>query len=451
MISQSNQEIDIYVSTVKNPPNMKYFFGAVLLASLFVSCKNKNLKIVDKTYADSLISHYTLPDMVIINQKDIEFWKNRVDPKNPRQVNESRYASALVSRFHFFGDIRDVKKADSIYDAINKTYNNTLAGPFVALTYTAMLQHHFSTADSLFAKAQKLGVDKFTLNTLSFDVNFELGKYNTAGIFLNRLKSGKDYSYFFRRSKYDHFNGTIDSAISAMTKAASLAEKSPYLEGIALSNVADLNIHAGNLQKAGELYKKCIKLNSADFHSFLGLGWVALVGDKNDTLAEKLFKFVLAKNKLPDPLFKLYQMAQQRGAKALEKKYAEDFTAKATDTIYGRMYNKYVIEIYTGILNNPAKAELLAKGELANRATPQTWAWYAYTLFENNKHDEAYKVFEQHVSGQPLEGLELYYMGKIMKGLGKGYNAGEFFKAAKKNRYDLSPSLEKDLEKNLEE
>jgi hypothetical protein len=115
------------------------------------------------------------------------------------------------------------------------------------------------------------------------------------------------------------------------------------------------------------------------------------------------------------------------------------------------MYNKYVIEIYTGILNRPAKAEALAKDELNNRATPQTYAWYAYTLFKNNKKDEAYKVFEANVSGQPLEGLELYYMGKLMKGLDKGYDAGEFFKAADKNKYDLSPALAKDLAANLEE
>jgi hypothetical protein len=110
-----------------------------------------------------------------------------------------------------------------------------------------------------------------------------------------------------------------------------------------------------------------------------------------------------------------------------------------------------VIEIYTGILNQPAKAEELAKNELNNRATPQAYAWYAYTLFENNKKDEAYKVFEQYVSGKPLEGLELYYMGKMMKGLDKGYNADAFFKAADKNKYDLSPDMAKDLEANLEE
>ena len=40
---------------------------------------------------------------------------------------------------------------------------------------------------------------------------------------------------------------------------------------------------------------------------------------------------------------------------------------------------------------------------------------------------------------------------ELMKGLGKGYNATEFFKAAQKNEYDLSPEMAKNLEANLEE
>jgi hypothetical protein len=144
-------------------------------------------------------------------------------------------------------------------------------------------------------------------------------------------------------------------------------------------------------------------------------------------------------------------MAQSRGDKILEKRYASEFVAKATDPQYGKMYTKYLIEIYTGIVHEPAKAESLGKEELNNRATPQTYAWYAYSLFENNKKEDAYKVFQQHVSGEPLEGLELYYMGKMMKGLGKGYNAREFFKAADKNKYDLSPDMAKSLESSLKE
>ena len=37
-----------------------------------------------------------------------------------------------------------------------------------------------------------------------------------------------------------------------------------------------------------------------------------------------------------------------------------------------------------------------------------------------------------------------------MQSLDKGYNAEQYFKAAYKNRYDLSPEQVRDLEKNLE-
>src|SRR5438093_12554285 len=115
------------------------------------------------------------------------------------------------------------------------------------------------------------------------------------------------------------------------------------------------------------------------------------------------------------------------------------------------MYNKYLIDLYTGILHDPAKAEAIAKKELENRNTPQTYAWYVWSLFANNKKEEAYNTYEKFVSGKPLEGLELYWMGKLMQGLNKGYNAQQFFKAAEKNKYDLSPNKAKDLEKTLGE
>lgn len=430
---------------------MKYQIGVLFITSLFSSCNHRNQKIVDPGYINNLINNYTFPLQTKNNEKELLFWKNRIDPKRPGQVNESKYAAALITRFHEFGDIHDIKEAESVLKNINKTYNATLASPFVALTSSALSQHQFIQADTLLQKAKKAGINGFTSCMLSFDVNFELGRYNSAGYCLKQLKRGNDYSYYFRLSKYDHLNGTIDSAINDMLHAASLAKESAYLQDIALSNAGDLYIHAGDLKKAAELYKKCISLNCADFHSITGLGWIALVHDKNDSLSERIFKFVQTKNKLPDPLFKLYQMAQSRGDKILEKRYASEFVAKATDTRYGKMYTKYLIEIYTGVLHEPAKAESLGKEELNNRATPQTYAWYAYSLFENNKKEDAYKIFQLHVSGEPLEGLELYYMGKMMKGLGKGYNAREFFKAADKNKYDLSPDMAKSLENSLEE
>jgi len=47
---------------------------------------------------------------------------------------------------------------------------------------------------------------------------------------------------------------------------------------------------------------------------------------------------------------------------------------------YGLMYDKYLIGLYTGILNNPSKAVEIAQKEIDSRKTPQTYAWYAWAL-----------------------------------------------------------------------
>jgi hypothetical protein len=288
------------------------------------------------------------------------------------------------------------------------------------------------------------------LLTSTFDVDFELGRIFSAASALKELKAD-DYGYYFRRSKMDHLNGLLDSSIHAMERAATLEKGSPYLEHLALSNAADLLMHAGEMSNAADLYTKCIRMNAADFHSLSGLGWIALVGDHNDSLAEKIFSFILKKNKLPDALYRLSLMAESRNDSAMERKYAKAFVLQASDSSYGKMYNKYLIELYTGILQNPVKAEDLAKRGLENRSTPQTHAWYAWALFSNNKKQAALEQFQRNISGMPLEGLELYWMGKLMIGLNKEYNASSFFEAAYTNKYDLAPGIQRDLEIRLHE
>ncbi|HLZ88353.1 MAG TPA: hypothetical protein VKQ52_13955, partial [Puia sp.] len=75
----------------------------------------------------------------------------------------------------------------------------------------------------------------------------------------------------------------------------------------------------------------------------------------------------------------------------------------------------------------------------------------AWALLADDKKDKAYAVFQQQVSGKPLEATELYWMGRLMEGMGKRYNAGEFYKAAGKTRYDLDPADAAYIRKALEE
>jgi len=425
-------------------------YTVISFACLLMACEHKEEQIVSRTYIDSLISHYQDPVFAGLNDSSMQFWKNRIDPKLPGLVSETKYAGSLSFRFHLFGDIQDIKKADSTIRRLDMNFNHKEAQADLTLVNYSILQHRFKEADVWLEKAKQNGLKKYDQLSSSFDVDFELGRNFQAANELKDLKSAGDYGYFFRRSKMDHLNGLLDSSIHAMLQAAKLEENSPYLFQVALSNAADLYIHAGDLKQAAGLYMKCLAINGADFHSLTGLGWIALVHDKNDSLAKKIFSFVRTKNKLPDPLFKLTQMAQTRSDRSEEKKWARAFESDATGPVYGNMYNKYMIELYTGILNDPARAELIAKNELENRATAQTYAWYAWSLYSNNKKEEAYKQFEKNVSGRPLEGLELYWMGKLMQGMDKGYNAQAFFKAAYLNKYDLSPAILQDMEKQLD-
>jgi tetratricopeptide (TPR) repeat protein len=426
---------------------MKRIFFSLIIISLLASCKNNIKPIVSAAFADSLIANYNTPTAIKTNEADLQFWKNRILSNTADYTNTSKYAAALISRFHLMGDIKDVKTSDSLLQKLAKDFNGKEVGPYFSLVGHYILEHRFKEADSIFQIAKAIGIKKYESSATAFDVNFELGRISLAKTDLRNIQSENDYGYQFRKSKLMHYNGELDSSIKAMQKAVENAGQEEGLKLTALSNAGDLYIHAGKLDKAYNCFVDCIKANPADFHSIMGIGWVALVKDKNDSLAERIFQFVATKTKSPDPLFKLIAVAEQRGDSVLQLKYAKAFEQKASDSIYGNMYNKYLLQLYTGILNTPDKAELITKQELLNRSTPQTYAWYAWALLSNNKKDEAYAVYQKNVSGKPLEGLELYWMGKLMQALNKGYNAKQFFEEAGKNIYDLSPAIQKELTK----
>jgi tetratricopeptide (TPR) repeat protein len=428
---------------------LKHLITGIAILLLFASCKNENKAIVSVAFTDSLLNNYS--DTAVKNslEADLQFWKNRIIPTNHGMLNELKYASCLVRRFHITGDIQDLVTADSIIFLADQAFNHKEAGPNMALIRNSILQHRFKVADSLLQQARNTGIKKYESATTGFDVAFELGYYPVAAFELKQIADPTDYGYNFRRAKLAHYNGEMDTAIVAMHHAWEQAAGNIPLMQAALSNEADLNLHKGNLQRANELYVQSIRLSATDLHSVMALGWIALVHDKNDSLAEKIFRFVRSKTKAPDAVFKLTQLADARGDSMMQKKYAAEFVDIVTAPVYGNMYNKYVLELYTGILHEHAKAEAMAARELLNRTTPQTYAWYVWALYNNNKTAEAEKVYQQYVSGQPLEGLELYWMGKYMQAKSKGYNAQQFFKAAFKNRYDLSPGMVRDLEKEL--
>ena len=422
---------------------------ALFVFCSILSCKNTGKPIADVAFADSLIAHYQESGIEKLVKGDMDFWKKRLETEPGSYTALSRYAGGLVQQFHLYGDMTALLGADSILKQLNTEYKEKEAGILRSLSSLNITRHRFKDADLFAQKALAIGSEKYASTLLYFDTQFELGSYILADQALRSCASTNEYGYFFRLSKWKHLQGETDSAVFYMLKAADWSGTSIVLKQTALSNVADLYMHEGELKKANELYVANLKKNAADYHSLQGIGRIALMKDKDTTEAEKIFRFIATKNQLPDALYNMEWVAEQKADTVLQKKSAEDFVMKATDTVYGGMYNKYLVEMYTGILQSPGRALAIAEKEILNRTTPQTYAWLVWTLHKSGQNEKAMEVYKAHVSGKPLEALELYWMGKMMKEMGKNYNANEFFKAANKNFYDLSPEKQRDLKSLL--
>ena len=422
-------------------------FPCFALVIVLASCHSVTSPAVDAKYADSLISHYS-PNRIV--EDNLAFWQKRMEDRPDDFVNGPEYAAALISAFRQSGDISQLIKADSLVNKTNEANAGREPGNWRGLANLAMMRHQFSQPAEYLKQAVAIEGNSVPNAFLDFDISFESGNYSRAKGLLEQLKKGNDYGYLFRRSKYEHYKGSLDSAIACMRLAAEKAGNNRTLKQLALSNAADLYMHNAGITEAVDLYRESLQLNSCDLHSITGLGWVALVYDGNDSLAERLFQFVHLRSNSPDILLKLSQLEGYRRNAARQKEYASQFVKIVTDSVYGKMYNKYLIDLYTGILPDPQKAIKLSLEEVNDRPTPQSWAWYAWSLYSNKEYDKALNIYKGSVSGKPLEALELYYMGRMMQGMEKSYNAHEYFSAAWKNKYDLDPQKLEIIKKGLD-
>jgi tetratricopeptide (TPR) repeat protein len=418
-----------------------------LCCALIFSCSPRPV-LVEPSFVDSLLSHYQPSQTLLTAREDLAFWKERVDRLPFDITNQQKWAGALTERFQLTGDVKDLITADSVLSNLNVFYSGKEPGILLALAHMKMSRHDFPAARALTDSALSLRAMRYAVSMAFFDVSFELGDEATATRLLRSVQGKNDYSYYFRLAKLEHNRGNADSAIAYMEHAGRSTENS-LLKAAALSNAADLELHSGNAQTAAKLYRQCLRLHPSDFHSITGLGRVALVHDGNGALASRIFDFVSRHHESPEPLWRLAQAVELSDSSAA-RNYAQTFVEIASAPQFGNMYNKYLVDEYTGILKDPAKALVVAIRERSNRVTPQTAAWLAWSLAACGKKEEAYTLFKKEISGRPLETLELFWMGKMMMELGKKYDAQQFLKAARENHYDLSPRQQQELEAALE-
>ena len=101
------------------------------------------------------------------------------------------------------------------------------------------------------------------------------------------------------------------------------------------------------------------------------------------------------------------------------------------------MYNTYLIELYVD--TNPTKALEIAKQEVGNRATPETYQLLALAQLKNGMKQEALATIQNHVVGKTFEPAAQFTTALIYKANGMDKEVKELKKELLTASFEVGP------------
>lgn len=148
-----------------------------------------------------------------------------------------------------------------------------------------------------------------------------------------------------------------------------------------MSNLGDMYWHAGRMQESYKAYLGVLQKDTSYIHALKGIAWIAYSHDNNTVEAKRILLYILSQTKMPDLYITLAEIAEWEGDIAHKEIYIRKFLSEVEQSVYGEMYNKYLIKTYIS-LNQFDRAQAIAEREVNSRPTPETYDWLAWTCFK---------------------------------------------------------------------
>ncbi len=421
-------------------------FGILIV---LVSCMNKRNIANPADYA------VFLKEGILDQQKqqvseEISFWQQRLQKDTGSYVNMLKLASAYLQSFKLSGDITTLKKGDSLLKASSAKLKDSDPEILFAISQNSVTQHQFRNAEFYNDAAEKAEGDPFINRLLDFDAGMELGNYKDAVLQLASLSDKSSFDYLIRKAKLEDHNGNLDGAIELMEQAfEEVKDKKKSLYCWTLSNLGDMYGHAGQIEKAYNSYLKVVQKDSSYLYALKGIAWIAYAHDNNTKEAKKIIQFLLSQTKMPDLWLTLAEMEEWEGNIAKSDWYTRLFLQEVQHPEYGDMYNKYLIHLYTEQLKDYDKALALAKKEVNNRPTPETYDWLAWVYYNKGEKEKAYAIVNTHVYGQTFEPTAMLHTGFIFAANQQEEKAKEILEECLNSSFELGPVTTKMIKEKL--
>lgn len=422
--------------------NRIIFFGILLLA---LSCDDSAEKITDADDYDIYLSNED-SGLQLTNSSQI-FWENKLK-QNPDQFPyHLKLANVHNQLFTTTGDISHLIEAESHLVKANEVTDYDNASYLRALAYNYISQHRFKEALRLLDKAELIGDNLVSTEKMKFDVLMELGNYDVAKLYLEKIQDISDFDYLIRVAKWNDHKGNLEAAIKYMEKASVLAEESnlPSKKQWVYTNLADFYGHAGQIDNSYSFYLKALEIDPSDAYAKKGIAWIVFSYERNPKEAYRILEHIALKYQSPDILLLMSEIAAFQEQSDLEKQHLESYAEAIDNGLYGEMYNGQKISLYAEDFETPDKAVELASREVNNRPTPEAYALLAWSHFKNNNPHLAADIIKNHVHGKTYEPQTLYYTAEIYKAVGNKIETKNIKKELLASLYELGPSMEPKL------
>ncbi|MEE1962637.1 hypothetical protein V1387_08085 [Allomuricauda taeanensis] len=413
---------------------------SLFLAGLFCLCcaEEDQFKTKREDY-----DQFLMAEPVKTTSKYFELWDNKIMQDSVQLLSLGNVAGEYTRFFQGTGDIKHLKKAEqSLKKAVDIAAVGK-AGYLRALARNYISQHRFKEALELASEAMKMRSGVNATQSLLFDIHMELGNYGQAQLYLDSIQNMSDFGYLIRVAKWNDHKGDLQTAIRFMEKAKEKAESSNNRNLLLWSytNLADFYGHAGRIEESYRFYLKALHMDPQNAYAKKGIAWIVYSHERNGHEALRILDSIIKRNKSPEYHLLKAEIASYMNDETLRMQSLDNYYKSVVQDGYGQMYNAYNVGFYLDV-DAMDRALQLAKEEVGNRPTPETYAWLAYSLLKGGEKERALELVEDYVDGQTFEPEILFCVAEIYKANGQTEKVKEIKKELLGAVYELGPVKE---------
>ena len=380
-------------------------------------------------------------------KEELQFWQNKLKQSPNQYPYLAKIAAVQTQIFQLSGAIDLLKAAELNLEKVNIKTQYNHAGYLRALARNYISQHRFQEALLLLTKAEYNGEKLQDTHLMLVDVHLELGNLKKATQYLSKVKNTKNFDYLIRLSKYNDQIGNLDQAIEYLEQSLAIAKltNNTRLLEWNYTNLGDYYGHASQIDASYKAYLKALALNPNNSYAKKGIAWIVFSYERNPIEAKKILQTIRTQNTSPDYFLLSSEIAEFTGNKAEKEREMSNYYTALENENYGVMYAKYTVLLYADDVKERARAIEIAKQEVVERPTPQSYDLLAWAYFKNGHLKKAQQIVEDYVWNKTSEPEALYHMAHIFKANDKVVHIPKIKQELIGAIYELGPNFETEI------